>query len=183
MSSERSGNPLDPVRKANEEEYFRKQNADAAAKLKARAAMSQAGIHDEGLALKLKEAGFNEDTLRALYLIPLLDVAWADGKVQIEEKNQILSVLKTRGIDASSGAYQLVKAWVEKGPAEESFQRGKALVSPLLDDLKKGGSAAGEWILQASERVAHATGGLFGLGSKVSGEEAKILSEISKKLK
>jgi hypothetical protein len=99
-----SDKPLDDRRKAQEEDYFRKLNAEAAAKLKAKSDLAQAGIQDSSLIEHLTKAGFDSDSARALYLLPLVDVAWADGRVQKEEQSEILGLMEKAGISKDSKA-------------------------------------------------------------------------------
>lgn len=168
------------MRKATEEEYFRKHNAELAAKLKARAGLKEAGVKDPALMESLTQAGFSEDSVRALFLLPLLDVAWADGRLESEERREIEGVVAARGIAKDSEASALLERWLARNPeSDEKFQRGKALIGPLLADVQSTGTA---WILEASRRVAHAAGGLFGFGSKISGAEEEVLKKLSEKL-
>jgi len=179
MSFEKA-NPLDPMRKATEEDYFRKQNAELAAKLKARMEMEKAGVHDQALADSLLAAGFSEDSVRALYLVPIIDIAWADGRLQDEEKAVIMTVAEARGIKKDSAAYTMISGWLKARPTDDSFVRGKTLCEALLGDLQSG---QGNWILDAANKVAAATGGLFGFGSKISSEEEAALKKLGEKLK
>ncbi len=179
MTSEK---PLDDRRKAQEEDYFRKANAEAAAKLKAKLDLTNAGIQDQALVDHLVKAGFDSDSARALYLLPLVDVAWADGRVQKEEQKQILSALEKHGVESTSKAYQIVTRWIERGPSDESFMQARSLLEPIVAELKKSGKDVSSWILEASEKVASVTNNLFGLGSKmISKEERSYLETLAKK--
>ncbi len=173
-------NPLDPMRKATEEEYFRQRNAELSAKIKARAGLKEAGVQDDGLAQQLTEAGFDKDSVRALFLLPLIDVAWADGRVEDEEKREVLSVAQSRGIEKTSTAWKMLETWLSQGPRDSTFLNARVLLEPALLDLKsKGGSG---WILEAAERVALAAGGIFGLGQKISSDEKAAIEKLAKKL-
>lgn len=180
MTSEK---PLDDRRKAQEEEYFRKQNAEAAARLKAKAELESVGIQDSSLIDELMKSGYDADSARALFLLPLVDIAWADGRVQKEERLEILRVLDKQSISADSKAYRLVQKWIEAGPSDESFSLAKKLLDPLISSLKKSGVDTSQWILEAAERVAGITNSLFGLGATVSKEEKQALTELAQKFK
>ncbi|PIR23239.1 MAG: hypothetical protein COV44_03800 [Deltaproteobacteria bacterium CG11_big_fil_rev_8_21_14_0_20_45_16] len=184
MPSEHPTNPLDDRRKAQEEEYFRKQNQEAAEKLKARLGLESSGIDDKELVAKLAEAGFDSDSSRALYMVPLVEVAWADGKMQGEERTQILSFARERGIDSTSKAYGLVEKWLNCQPSDNQYELAKSLIGPIVAHSKSNHPEAKEWVLKASQKVAEATGGLFGFGFKmVSKDEAEVIDRLSKKLK
>ena len=176
-------NPLDPLRKAQEEDYFRKQNADLAAKLKARLSLKDAGIADADLAEALTRAGFNGDSVRALYLVPLFEVALVDRVIAPEEKLALQCYADERGLTAGSEARQLIERWIKSEGDDETYLRAKSLLDPLLNEIKK--SADANWLVEAAQKVAAATGGLFGLGigKTTSKAEAEVIAKLSQKLK
>ncbi len=181
MSS--SNNPLDPLRKSQEEEYFRKQNAEMAAKLKGRLSMKEAGIEDPELADALTRAGYTADSVRALFLVPLFEVALADHNIQPEEKTLLWACAQERGIEKTSEAHRILEDWVRTEGDAESFLRAKQLLGPLLEEVKR--EQKEQWLLDAAERIATAAGGLFGLGmgAKKSKAEAALVERLEKKLK
>jgi len=65
-------------------------------------------IHDLEVGRRLIELGFNTDTARILFFIPLIEVAWADGKIGYEESYRIVDVVRHRGIRATSAAYDFL---------------------------------------------------------------------------
>jgi len=182
MSSDQPVNPLDERRKAQEEEYFRKQNAEAAAKLKAKLELEESGVQDEGLVETLMKAGFDTDSARALYLVPVLEVAWADGKIQSEEKQSVIELLEERGIEKNSKAYQLVLKWLSGRPTDHSYLQAKSFLEPYITELKKSGKPFSHWVIKAANKVAQVTGGLFGIGwNMVSKKEEAVLKQIARK--
>jgi hypothetical protein len=183
MSSDNHANPLDSRRKAQEEDYFRKKNAEAAEKLRAFHALQQTGVSDEGLVKILLEAGFDSDGIRALFLQPLVEVAWADGRVQSDEKEMILKFAKERGIEETSLAHRLLLLWIEKGEKEKTFLQAKTLLGPMIEDQKTSGEDASAWILGAVEGIAKVTNNLFGFGfSNISKEEKEFIQNLSSRL-
>ncbi len=179
MTSEK---PLEELRKAHEEEYFRKANAEAAAKLKKRADLEGAGIQDSSLIDHLLALGFDADSARALYLLPLVDVAWADGTVQTAERREILAALEKQGIAANTKAYNLVLRWVDRGATDESYLNARTLLEPIILEQKKSGKDPSTWILEATEKVASVTNNIFGLGTRmISKEERTYLEGLAKK--
>lgn len=184
MASDGPTNPLDDRRKAQEEDYFRKQNAEASAKMKAKQELEALGIKDDTLVEQLTKAGYGSDEARALFVVPLVEVAWADGKVQDEERKEILSLVSSRGIEEDSKAYELVQIWLTSKPTDKKFEVARSLLEPIFDQMKEKQSETAEWILESTRRVAEATGGLFGFGlNMISKEEAKVIEKISEKLK
>jgi len=184
MASEHPTNPLDDRRIAQEEGYFHKQNQEAAEKLKARLGLESSGIDDKDLVAKLAGADFDADSSRVLYMLPLLEVAWADGKIQAEERTQILSFAAERGIENTSKAYGLIEKWLAAKPSDSQFELAKSLIGPIVAHAKLNHPEARDWILKSSQKVAEATGGLFGFGFKmVSKDEAEVIAALAKKLK
>ncbi len=175
--------PLEELRRVHEEEYFRKLNAEAAAKLKTRSDLQGSGIQDTSLIDHLLSMGFDADSSRALFLLPLVDVAWADGTVQKAEREEILAILEKQGIAKNTKAYSLVMKWIERGATDESYLQARTLLEPIVNELRKSGKDPTTWIIDATEKVASVTNSLFGLGSRmISKEERSYLETLVKKL-
>lgn len=174
--------PLKSLEKAHEDDFFIRQNRDLAARLKAKLELNKAGVHDEMLVNQLVDSGFDGDTLRVLFFVPLLDVAWVDSAVGDEEKRVLFSLIEARGITKDSKAFNILSGWIQAKPSDSFYLTSKSLVNSLLDALKASNHDQ-EWMVSAATRVAEASGGLFGLGSKVSGEEKKLIERLSSVLK
>jgi len=128
---------------------------------------------------ELFEEGFNEDSIRAVYLIPLVDTAWADGKIQTEERREILALMKEREIRERSEAYKLIDSWLTRKPTEEFFANANNLIEPLFRDLKENRGGDIMWVIKALERVANATGNS---ASPMSRGEKKVIRAILDRL-
>lgn len=181
MSSD-SSNPLEERRIAQEEQYFHKQNQEAAARLKLKAELNELGIDDNNLIDALGKAGFDRDSARVLMFIPLLEVVWADGKAQYEEKTEVLRLANEKGIDAESKAYALLSSWLSKKPSDEAFTTGQTLLAPIIKNIKEKHPDARAWVLESSKTIASSAGGLFGFGNLVSSEEEAVLKNLTDKL-
>lgn len=130
-------------------------------------------IAAEALAL-----GFDKKTSRILHLVPLLQVAWADGDVDQDEKEAILSAARRNGVDDRSEAYDFLSLLMEKQPSDTFFSRVHAVIASLIESesLEKAD------LFREMENVADASGGLFGFG-KTSASEKKLISELKTILK
>ena len=81
-------------KKALEESFFAKENAKLVERLRNRKLAEQAeqslmqasGIRDTQILRKLVELGIEADTWAAISLVPLIEVAWADGNVDPKER-------------------------------------------------------------------------------------------------
>jgi hypothetical protein len=175
--------PLEPVRKANEEEYFHRQNMDLAQKLKAKRAFEALGVSDTELQTRLTQIGYDADTARVIFLIPLLEVAWADGRVEEEESSEILNFVHQLGIEPASKASTLVSKWLKALPNDALFENGKEYLAPFVKTYRKAGKDLAASILEACEHIADASHGIFGFFPGVSSVESDILKKIAERVR
>src|SRR5438105_8011251 len=92
-------------RKALEEAFFAKQNERVKQQLRAKqegqarreALAAASGIRDEGVLDQLVALGLGAETLAALSLVPLVEVAWADGTIDAKERAAILAGIEKQG--------------------------------------------------------------------------------------
>jgi hypothetical protein len=90
--------PFEERRKSLEEEFFSKREAQLVDKLRKtleqehpRETLKQlTGIQDEAIIDTLVSLHVDRDTLAAFALYPLVEVAWADGKVDDAERKAFL---------------------------------------------------------------------------------------------
>jgi hypothetical protein len=177
--------------RAREEEHFRKRDrelieklrqADAAAK--ARLALEQeAGVHDPEMLRELDRLGFTPDTIALLPLVPVLQVAWAKAGVSGAERSLIMNLARSRGIAAGSAADRRLKEWLDHQPSEETFHKATRLIAAIIDSPDRGAlHVSGDELFKYCDRIAHASGGIFGIG-RVSPEERAALEEIAAAVK
>ena len=141
---------------------------------------SASGIADTSVLTALSEIGITPESLTSVALIPLVAVAWSDNKMEEAEKAAILKAADAAGITVGSASYQTINTWLSKKPDSELLEAWKAYIGSLqtvldavsLMQLKKS-------ILGRTEEVAKASGGLLGLGQKVSMSERKVLDELA----
>lgn len=170
-------------RRALEDEFFRKQDAKILEKLRlarerqaTRDSLADAsGIHDDVILNLLVEHKIDATTLAAFALVPLVEVAWADGKLDTRERDAVLNGATDQGIKAGSMAYHLLLNWLDS-PSAPSLLRGwvdytRTLCSKM--DAKQRSRLRKE-VLGRAEQVAEAAGGFLGLGS-TSAEEKEVL--------
>ena len=173
--------------RALEEAFFKKQHAEQLEKLRqkeaheeARRALAEAsGIDDRDLIDRLVSIGIHADTLAALTLIPLVEVAWADGHVDARERAAILKGAESSGLEAGSPSLELLRIWTQDRPAPDLMASWKAYIRALCAELSaEQKKHLEERILGRARAVAEAAGGFLGLGSKVSAEEEAVLREL-----
>lgn len=76
--------------------------------------MEAFGIRNRQLIRELSEGGFDLDTFRVLYLVPLIQIAWSDGDVSPREREKVLEIAGLHGIKAGSAAHVRLRAWLNK---------------------------------------------------------------------
>jgi hypothetical protein len=171
-----------------EEKYFHKKEKELIEKLKKKAS---AEAHRKGLAEAigldnqqildvLQEMGFDRATVVLLFLFPLLQVAWSDGEVSKEERALLLKAARTHGIDEGSAAHEKLVSLLLTQPAPFLFERALTVIQDLLR-FQKGETrqSTSTKLIHACERVAVASGGFLGLGSKVSAKEKAVLRRLA----
>jgi len=132
----------------------------------------------EAEAEAIRALGFDEETVKVLDLIPLVDVAWAEGEVSKGEADLIREVMRLRGLTPNDRGWQLIESFLVDAPSEVFFNRALELVRKIYDALpgdKK--RRAREDLVNFCIEVADASGGFFGLG-RVSNEERHELKKI-----
>jgi hypothetical protein len=128
----------------------------------------------------LKELGVPHEAYRIVSLLPLVYVAWADGKIQKPERTLIVGIARDRGLLAHGGQ-QALERWLDEPP---SRSRLKADIA-MLNELARSPHAAdfdadeGQLLLAWCQDVADAAGGLLGLRSARRDEEADTLKTIA----
>jgi hypothetical protein len=139
------------------------------------------GISDETLLRKLAGLGIRADTLAALTLIPLIEVAWADGKMDEKEREAVLSGAESTGIPRESPSHGLLRIWIEDQPAPDLVDAWGDFIGTLCGELSDEQRDRLERnILDRAREVAEAAGGFLGLGTKVSKEESAVLESLAR---
>ena len=177
--------------RATEDEYFHKKDRELIEKMRKSAADEKARsemaarirIDDPGLVKDLGELGFTPETVKVLPLMPIVQLAWAEGGVSPAERKLLVSLARDRGIDEGSPADQLLADWMARAPSPEIFRNAMRLIRAMLDAAPPGADTiSADDILRYCELIAEASGGIFGIG-KVSAEERATLAQIAAELK
>lgn len=138
------------------------------------------GITDEDLLNQLIELKIDPTSFASFALLPLIQVAWADGKMQTAEREAILNAANQSGVEKQSAAYEVLEGWLEEAPGDELFEAWKAYAATLKESLDADQAAnLQNRILGRAREVAEAAGGFLGFGNKVSDEEAAVLEELA----
>jgi hypothetical protein len=131
------------------------------------------------------ELGYAPDKLPLLYLVPFVQVAWAEGFVQASEQKAILRFAANFGVSAGHSAYEQLLGWFDERPSEEFFDRSLEDLRALLASVPVKQAARLRSMLQfGCVEVAHASGdiGLLRGHSNIRREERELLQNIGARL-
>lgn len=136
------------------------------------------GFQDEKLVEALVALGVTVDTLAALSIVPMVHVAWIDRTLTKAERDAVLGQAHASGIREGTAAYALMQGWLERAPDAALFDAWKAYHHELAKHLDPAArKALRDELVPRAERVARASGGLLGIGS-ISTEEQAVLDEV-----
>ena len=174
-------------RKALEESFFAKQNEklrralreQEAAKVRKEALAAASGISDDAVLEELIALDIAADTVAALALVPLVEIAWADGSIDDKEQAAILAAAEQSGLEKGGASHQLLQSWLAARPGQEVRTAWKDYVNALCNTLSaEPRQALKEQVVGRARSVAAAAGGFLGLGSKISGTEQAVLDDL-----
>jgi hypothetical protein len=134
------------------------------------------GILDEQVLLNLVKAGVRAETLAAVSLIPLVEVAWSDGAVSEDERTAVLKAAAESGIAEGTAAYEMLGRWLQERPDVRVIATWKEYVGALVKSMP----ADATLVLGRCRQVAEAAGGFLGLTSKISAVEKARIEEFER---
>jgi len=170
-----------------EAEYFHELDVELIQKMRRRADHEErvrrmaetCQINDPSLLEDLERLGYSPTTVSLLCLVPLVQVAWADGRVTHAERNQVLAIAHLHGVQEDTPAHQQLEAWLDYPPHEEFFQGTLCAIRAALELLPQDERRTRQdALIEGCTDVAAAT---WHLG-KIGAAERKLLEEIQKQL-
>ncbi len=174
-------------RRAFEEEFFAKHTQrllqqfreTMAAKAKQEALAAASGITDAAVLEPLAAVDLSSETMAALSLVPLVEVAWADGTLDVKERSALLAAAEQAGLSKDSASYRLLEEWFRERPSPKLLAAWKAYVAGLSRTLDVHAKhALKQDLLGRARVVAEAAGGFLGLGKRISSAEQAVLTEL-----
>jgi hypothetical protein len=172
--------------RALENQFYDKENKEklAAMKEKLESATTKddlrkaSGMTDDKVLDKLVELGLRSNTIAALSLVPLIEVAWADGEIQDNERTAILQGAHGKGLEQGTDGYELLQSWLKKRPDAGLYEAWESYIKALAGQLNdEQNRLLKNQIVGFAKMVAASAGGFLGIG-KVSASEEKVLAKI-----
>ena len=175
--------------KSLEEQFFARQSEELRDKLRAKQERERlreelrriAVIKREDTIERMLELGITPATWAAIALIPLVEVAWANGRVDAKDRRAVLSAAELNGVEPGGPGHQMLDGWLGHRPAGRLLQAWGEYMVELCAALKPGEKRAlRDELMGRARQVAEAAGGFLGLGNKISPEEQVVLDELAK---
>src|SRR6478752_3295294 len=114
--AERRRNLEDAFFKARDRQLLAKLRTELFALEESKKLAHVSGIVEQHVLDHLLKAGVTAETLTAVTMIPLVEVAWVDGSISAEERDAVLNAAVAQGIPANSASYELLEAWLKDRP-------------------------------------------------------------------
>lgn len=177
--------------RSHEAEHFHRRNQELVEQLRRKlnqeaeveAIKAATGVEDEALLETLTALGVTREAAPVLHLLPLVEVAWADGEIQADERSLLNEAAAHAGVKPGTAASTFFESLLDQRPPTELFEAGlnyvKALLHAMPDDAAQ---KARTNLSDFAYEVARANGGVFGLFGKVESSEKAILQRIADKL-
>lgn len=182
--------------RGDEEQFFRRWDEELLKKLRDRAHLEEVTksladklhVEDPDLLARVVGLGVTLETGPAFLLAPLLQIAWAEGRVTPDERAVILAIARERGIEDGSPAHAQLLQWLAHRPADALFEASADCIRLGISVLPEPERTERiQEMVRSCRRMAAVHGGsklarLLGLDHGVSHEEEIVLAAITAKL-
>ena len=175
-------------RKSLEEAFFAKQDAKLVAQLRAErernlaiAALRDASkIEDAELLGRFVDLGIDARSWTALALVPLIEVAWADGAMEPKERDAILAAAHEHGVTVGSPGHALLESFLATRPEPAVFAAWGSYVTALAANFSMEERAAMRArLVERARKIAKSAGGMLGIAS-ISDAEKRVIAALEK---
>jgi hypothetical protein len=162
-------------------EEIRSQMMLRAEEVAARSPLAEAtGIDDPEVLAELAGLGIRVDTLAALTLIPLIDVAWADGEMDTLERQAILDAATATGSEPGSYSHRLLEIWTDEQPPPDLTEAWRRFIRALCERLDHDDARRlAAQLLGRARDVAAAAGSRMNRAPHISPDEESCLDALA----
>jgi hypothetical protein len=178
---------LEHQRQSLEDQFFLKEDQKIIEKLRMMQKMQEtkenlsrvSGIQNDHVLQTLVDLKIRPETLAPLTLIPLLEVAWADGALDEKEKQAVVSAIHQSGRLKKPEDRELLEQWLERRPSPELLTGWTYYIQGLCERLSpEEKQGLKNELMTYTRSIAEASGGFLGLGNKISTAEAEMLKKM-----
>jgi tellurite resistance protein len=182
-----SDDSLEKRRNTLEDRFFMEQDRLLLEKLReikrieeARRAISEiSGVTAQRNLDRMMELGITPETAAMLALVPLIEVAWADGRMDVKERKAILDLVSEGGLTRGSPNYELLDHWLARKPAPELLEAWTHYVEGLCEQMTADERDRFEqWVVDRTRTIAESVGGFLGLTSPISEAERQMIQKL-----
>lgn len=136
-------------------------------------------MREQEIIESLTALGLSRGEYAYVQLLPLVQVAWAEGQVEAGERKAIIDYLRAIGLAQSGGPH--LERWLSSPLTEKAYASAQRLLVNLayryegvdpqlnLSTLPR--------VLEGCNSVAHASGGFLGMG-RASAVEKRVIDDI-----
>jgi hypothetical protein len=137
------------------------------------------GIRNEAILKKLVELKVRPETLVSLSLVPLVEIAWADGHVDAREKSAILKAVDQLRKALGIMNHGLLEQWLKQRPSPQLLEAWMQYMRGLCEQLSREEIAAlKEEFIKQGRAIADASGGFLHLTGNISKSESNLLQKL-----
>jgi hypothetical protein len=181
---------FDDRRRSTEEDYFRKRDRELIETMRRRAERDttrerlaqRVGVADEAFLERLETLGFSDEMVPLLHVAPLVQVAWADGRMSHDVSRWIVARARAEGVEEDSAADRRLGEWLRAKPADAWFDDVLGVIAAMLEQRPPSERERDIQILvERCNAVAAVSGGVLGLG-RVSSAERRVVDYIRRAL-
>ena len=137
-------------------------------------------LADQSILRNLQDLGYTRDTVMLLPLVPLVQVAWADGELTLRESERIRELAHIRGLGEGTPAFDLLETWLRRRPSDEFFLKTLRVIRNLLSALHQDElQVVKQDLISCCTYIARGSGAILGLGNEIGCAEQKLLADIA----
>jgi hypothetical protein len=118
--------------------------------------------------------------LAVLGIFPMVQVAWSDRKISAHEREAMLAAAAEVGVHVGTPCHDLLGRWLQTRPPDNAESLWSEYVQAVCATLRPETVAIlKEGVMERARKVAEASGGLLGLGNKISAREQACLDRMA----
>ncbi|MBF0362349.1 MAG: TerB family tellurite resistance protein [Oligoflexia bacterium] len=183
------GNFLIKERTSLEDAFFLKQDKILIEKLKQLEKMKKtkeeykkvSGINNDHVLQKFIDLDIPVDIVACLAVVPLIEVAWADGNVDDKEKKYILENSEKFGVSKQGIELELIERWLQHRPETKLLDAWFNYIHGICENMSpQEKEEFKKVVLEHIYEIANVSGGLFntGIGNKISKKEKEVIGKL-----